>query len=415
MLFRTKIFGLLVTSLVGWLQAPPVLGQQVTKLKCNVTAMLQGSSVAISADAGTILAGAPGLSGLRGGVCVWSLKGNEWIQQQDLLVGADATSSQVSFEKQGNSVALSADGNTGIVGDLKGSAWVWTRDHGVWSQQGSRLVEKSLLYWVQSNNITFVDSSVAISSDGNTAIVGYFEVGSVWVWTRAGGTWSEQAKLAGPGVSETDGGACGRSVALSADGNTASATCLGDDGGKGAVRVWTRNSDAWLQQGPPLAGSGAIGNPFRSLVALAANGNTLLVGGSHDNDNVGAVWVWTRTAGAWSQQGPKLVGTGAVGKAFQGASVALSSDGNIALVGGPIDSTSTGAAWVWARDGVQWTQVSKLQGRKAFSNHASSQGWSVALSPDGRVAVVGGPNDGVADDGAVWVYTIDEFRPTKSK
>jgi hypothetical protein len=46
------------------------------------------------------------------------------------------------------------------------------------------------------------------------------------------------------------------------------------------------------------------------------------------------------------QQGPKLVGTGAVGKAFQGQSVALSADGNTALVGGTQDNISAGAVWV---------------------------------------------------------------------
>ncbi|MGC5276279.1 hypothetical protein ACPXAM_24405, partial [Escherichia coli] len=38
-----------------------------------------------------------------------------------------------------------------------------------------------------------------------------------------------------------------------------------------------------------------------------------------------------------SQQGNKLVGTGAVGTAYQGASVSLSADGNTAIVGGYLD------------------------------------------------------------------------------
>jgi hypothetical protein len=48
------------------------------------------------------------------------------------------------------------------------------------------------------------------------------------------------------------------------------------------------------------------------------------------------------------QQGPKLVGTGAVGSALQGASVSLSADGNTAIVGGPADNSLAGAAWVFA-------------------------------------------------------------------
>ncbi len=62
---------------------------------------------------------------------------------------------------------------------------------------------------------------------------------------------------------------------------------------------------------------------------------------------VGAAWVWTRSGGVWTQQGPKLVGSGAVGNAQQGYSVSLSADGNTAIVGGPIDNSQR-----WGRVGL---------------------------------------------------------------
>ena len=49
------------------------------------------------------------------------------------------------------------------------------------------------------------------------------------------------------------------------------------------------------------------------------------------------------------QQGPKLVGTGAVGRASQGTSVALSGNGDTALIGGPGDDRSMGAVWVFVK------------------------------------------------------------------
>jgi hypothetical protein len=64
----------------------------------------------------------------------------------------------------------------------------------------------------------------------------------------------------------------------------------------------------------------------------------------------------------FTQQGPKLVGTGAVGFASQGWSVALSADGNTAVVGGPQDNSETGAAWVYTRSNGVWAQQgSKLR------------------------------------------------------
>ncbi|MFX5933779.1 hypothetical protein ABTE76_19670, partial [Acinetobacter baumannii] len=76
-----------------------------------------------------------------------------------------------------------------------------------------------------------------------------------------------------------------------------------------------------------------------------------ILGGFTDNSGAGAAWVYTRSGGSWSQQGSKLVGTGAVGNAGQGRSLSLSADGNTAIVGGFADNSGVGAAWVYTRSG----------------------------------------------------------------
>jgi len=126
-------------------------------------------------------------------------------------------------------------------------------------------------------------------------------------------------------------------------------------------------------------------------VALSSDGNTALVGGNLDNGITGAAWVYIRDGnGVWTQQGGKLVGTGAAGSARQGSSVALSSDGNTAIVGGKEDNGDAGAAWVYIRNGNGvWTQ----QGAKLVGSGAvgpARQGVSVALAGDGNTALVGG-------------------------
>src|ERR1039458_221431 len=96
----------------------------------------------------------------------------------------------------------------------------------------------------------------------------------------------------------------------------------------------------------PLTGSGASGNAWQGAsVALSGDGNTAAIGGPYDDsgsgswNGPGAVWIWTRSGSTWTQQGSKLVGS--LGStALQGSSVALSSDGNTLLVGGPADITS---------------------------------------------------------------------------
>jgi hypothetical protein len=122
----------------------------------------------------------------------------------------------------------------------------------------------------------------------------------------------------------------------------------------------------FTQQGPKLVGTGAVGPATQGQsVALSGDGNTAIVGGNGDNETAGAAWVYTRGNGVWTQQGSKLVGTGGGG---QGSSVSLSADGDTAIVGGV-------GAWVYTRSGDVWTQQgSKLVGTGAVGS--SQQGWS---------------------------------------
>jgi hypothetical protein len=173
-------------------------------------------------------------------------------------------------------------------------------------------------------------------------------------------------KLTGSG--ETASSGFGWSVALSADGNTA---LIGgpdtNNSGHGAAWVFTRSGSTWTQQGKKLTGGGENdsvggGGAFGDSVALSANGDTALIGGPDDNggvSGVGAAWVFTRSGSHWRQQGPKLTGAGE--EAFPGdlsnfgSGVALSAAGNTALIGG-LDSNGPGVAWVFTRSGSSWTQ-----------------------------------------------------------
>jgi hypothetical protein len=340
----------------------------------------------------------------------------QFVQQGPKLVGTGAVAGPgpLGGAHQGVSVALSADGNTAIVGgrgdnDFMGAAWVFTRSGGVWTQQGNKLVGTGAVGRGRQGH------GVALSADGNTAIVGGSDDANqpgvalaAWIFTRSGGVWRQQGnKLIGTG-------AVGRSrevsVALSADGDTAIVGGSDDNGNAGAAWVFTRSGTVWnwTQQGNKLVGTGALGSAAQGVsVALSADGNTAIVGGHIDNDLTGAVWVFTRSGTVWKQQGNKLVGTGAVGRARQGVSVALSADRDTAIVGGDDDNGHAGAAWVFSRSGGVWKQQgNKLVGTGALGSAA--QGVSVALSADGNTAIVAGPNDnyiGVASIGAVWVFT----------
>lgn len=77
--------------------------------------------------------------------------------------------------------------------------------------------------------------------------------------------------------------------------------------------VFSQGEAQFAQQGNKLVGSGSQGGSGiyqGQSVALSSDGNTAMVGGNMDNDGQGAVWLFTRNASIWSQQGNKLVGAG---------------------------------------------------------------------------------------------------------
>ncbi|MDP4238811.1 MAG: FG-GAP-like repeat-containing protein, partial [Bacteroidota bacterium] len=309
----------------------------------------QGWSVSLSADGNTAIVGGYMDTDETGAAWVFTRLGGVWTQQGSKLVATGA-----NYSGQGWSVSLSADGNTAIVGGYS-AAWIYARSGGIWTQQGSKLLDIG----TASNGL-----SVFISADGNTAIVGGCSdnsyQGAAWVYIRSGSTWTLQGnKLVGNGAS----GAArqGSSVSLSADGNTAIVGGSADNSSQGAAWVYTRSGSTWIQQGSKLVGTGNTGTDLQgSSVSLSGDGNTAMVGGSKDNNYQGAAWIYTRSGGVWTQKGSKLVGFGNKGAAQQGVSVSLSADGNTAIMGGSQDNSGQGAAWVFIPLATPTTQASAI-------------------------------------------------------
>jgi FG-GAP repeat len=359
-----------------------------------------GRSVALSADGGTALIGGWGDNGNEGAAWAFTRSGSTWTHQGEKLTGG-GESGEGEF---GTSVALSADGDTALIGGPRdnsdaGAAWVFARSGTTWSQQGSKLTGSG------ETGAGRFGESVALSVDGNTALVGgprdNSDVGAAWAFTRSSSTWSQQgAKLTGSG--ETGASEFGTSVALSADGDTALIGAPEDNASTGGTWVMTRTSGVWSQQGSKLTGGEEDNSEFGVLVSLSADGNTALVGGWNDDGRKGAAWVFTRSSGVWSQQGPKLVGDDvSAGDGF-GTSVALSADGNTALIGAPGTDFKKGAAWVFTRSGSTWAQDEKLTPAGETGNPWF--GYTVALSGDGKTALIGGWLD-ESWKGAAWIFT----------
>ncbi len=398
-----------------WLVKTDMNGNEMWNLPIGSTGDDRGVSVQQTMDQGFIIAGRTNSFG-SGNNDIWLLKLTsednypQFIQQGPKLVSSD----YYGLSTQGESISISSDGNTVIVGGpndygVIGAAWIFSRDYnGDWTQQGPKLVGTGHANASQGE-------SVSISADGKTVIVGGPSddnwIGAVWIFTKdSSGVWNQQGtKLIGTGyIGEPEQGF---SVSISGDGNTAIIGALTDDNGIGASWIFTRDiNGVWSQQGSKLVGSDYVGEPYQGRsVSISADGNTAIVGGANDDGNIGAAWIFTRDInGVWSQQGPKLVGTGSIGYPLQGQSVSISADGSTAIVGGFTDN-AIGAAWIFTRDinGVWSQQGPKLVGRD-WSGTVPRQGQSVSISADGTTVVIGGYTDNHLV-GAAWVFRLNNI------
>ena len=255
--------------------------------------------------------------------------------------------------------------------------------------------------------------SVAIS--GDTAFVGAWGktvggrrcVGTAYIFTRSGRHWSQQAELSDPDAASND--QFGWSVAL--NGNTASVGAPNKiASGKrkaGAVYIFTRSGTSWSQQAKLTVGGAAAYDHFGDSLALSDN--TAFIGTPgrivNGNDSAGAVYIFTRSGTDWSQQTELTPSDAGNGDQF-GSPLALSK-GEL-LVGAPEkyidDKCAVGAAYVFSGSGASWSQQAELTASDSATN--GFFGWSVAISGD--TALVGAPGKIVAGKeqaGDAYVFT----------
>jgi hypothetical protein len=266
---------------------------------------------------------------------------------------------------------------------------------------------------VQLEQLLAADDGVAgdsfghsVAIDGDTAVVGAprdrigtnSTQGSAYVFVRIGTTWTQQAKLtAGDGGPEHHFG-----TAVALDGDTlvvgAPEAVVGADLGRGAAYVFARNGTAWSQQARLLADDGGAGHGFGASLAL--QGDTVVAGAPRQALNRGAAYVFTRSAGAWTQQGKLLAGDGAAQHQF-GNCVGLS--GDTAAVGAYGVEQSRGAVYVFTRTGPTWS----LQQRLIASDRQPGDWLGRSVDIDGDTVVAGADKDSTLtteDHGSAYVF-----------
>ena len=387
-----------------------------------------GGAASISADGTTAITGAFDDASGTGAAYVFARAGAGWTLQAKLTPPATGANRALGTNTEfGNEVALSADGNTAVVGGFgdnsdAGAAWVYTRGASGWT------VQQKLTAPTSGADRELAPGEfgtrISLNAAGTTALIAGVEdgafVGAAWTYTRpstTATTWTEQHKFTAPTSGtgrEVGAGDFGSAVWLSPDGTSAVIGGDGDNSSVGAAWVYTNSGGTWTEQTklvPPTTGPDAgIGtSTFGSAVSLSADASTALIGGQSDNQR-GAAWLFTRaTATTWSER-QKLVapssGAGAeIGQGFFGAAAVLSSDATTAVVGAPIDDSAVGAAYAFARSGATWSLQGKLAAPTGSDAEVGSAvfGAHLALSGDATTLLISGQADNNLA-GAVWSY-----------
>jgi hypothetical protein len=479
----------------------------------------------LSGDGNTLAVGAPGESSAAkgvngnqdddslygsGAVYIFTRRGEAWVQQA--YIKASNPQQSAHF---GSNVRLSTDGNTlavaayyegsaakGINGNQNdesipqaGAVYVFTRTGATWSQQAYVKASNTGRAAVAGNEGDLGDGdlfgfSLALSADGNTLAAGAITEdsrasginnlafqdddsasGAVYVFTRAGTTWSQQAYLKG---ANTEGGDLfGHSVGLSADGNTLAVGAYDEDGsgkginiipnnltnGTGAIYVFERTAGSW-RQAAYFKGSRSEQNDALGLnLSISADGNTIAAGSGDENCLIsgvnpvgcessrvlppgqtvlrgsasGAAYVWARNGNMWTEQAFFKASNANEFDLF-GVQVALSGDGNTLAVSAPNEDSNakgidgnqednsadeSGAVYLFARSGATWTQKAYMKASNARQFYEF--GTALAITPDGKTLAVGsrveasgakGVNGNQDDDsqpesGAAYVFTVN--------
>ena len=403
---RTAIAVPALTLFLGALAPSSVAQCELQKLlPADVTVADEfGNAVAIDGD--TLLVGAhltreAGFS--SGVVYVFVQSGFGWTQQAKLVPSDPRLS--MAF---GCSVSLAGD--TAVVGawgdyphgPQSGSAYVFVRQNTTWIQQAKLLPGDGAPLDRFGRDVSISARTVVVGAPGDED--NGPKSGSAYVFVRSGGAWSQEAKLLpGDGQQEDH---FGMAVGLSGDTAVVGAPryVVNPGSGSGSAYVFVRSGTAWTQQAKLLPVPATPKLFFGRDVG--ASGETIVVGVPWDDapgENSGSACVFVRSGTTWSQQG-KLVASDGAPFDYFGSDVSL--EGDRIAVGAYYDDDNgpySGSAYSFVRSGSTWNQQAKLLPH-------DGETWDIfgdAVATEGDITVVGARwnDDHGGDSGSAYVFS----------
>ena len=364
-----------------------------------------------------------------------------------------------SGDEFGSAVSLSADGTLMAVGashddgtdSNRGAVYLFQKTNGSWAKTlkiSDNDGSEGLLDINLSNGDNF-GSAVSLSADGTILAVGADgdDDGAVYLFQKTNGSWAKTLKISdnggGEGLLDIDLSAgifdnnFGSAVSLSADGTALAVGADGDNNNDGAVYLFQKSGNTWAKT-LKISHTGDVAVPlddwdfFGSAVSLSADGTTLAVGASRDDDgnnssinaNRGAVYLFQKSGNTWAKTlkisdnggGTELLDINLSDSDSFGSAVSFSGDGTTLAVG--VDGDNEGAVYLFQKTNGSWAKTLKISDNGGgeglldidLSNY-DNFGTAVSLSVDGTLVAVGADGD---YEGAVYTFDVSPTSTTSA-
>jgi len=476
-----NVIGSLIES-IGYIKANEIIGD--LNFGVSVSLSRDGTVLAVGGHAENRSVDTDAFGVNAGVVYVFTLKSNQWEQTARL----QATNGEDN-DYFGNEVVLSADGTTlaisaggedsdtsGIntvsnnLADDSGAVYIFSLSDTGWIQQAYIKASNSDAGDAFGNIVNLAGNlargiSISLSANGDTLAVGAYSEdsdaveinndqinnlalnsGAVYVFTRNGADWSQQAYL--KSSNSEAGDSFGRAVSISADGLFLAVGASGEDskgtgvnGGfqldntisnAGAVYIFIYDvQNLWQQDAYIKPNITTTDDLFGRSLSLSGDGSTLAIFGNDNSNLSGAVYIFNRKF-VWEQQALIKSSNIEASEAF-GNPLSLSDDGNTLVVGDRQENSNgiglngdqsvrgnnlggTGAAYSYIRRNNSWNQLSHI---KAINpDLLDGFGTGISLSGNGESLVIGAPfesSDGIGiqpaslnnngnNSGAIYLY-----------
>ncbi|KPA12838.1 PKD domain-containing protein [Candidatus Magnetomorum sp. HK-1] len=284
------------------------------------------------------------------------------------------------------------------------------------SDSGTALIyQKTASGWIEKTKLLPFDGAdsdyfgYAVSISGDHAIIGaYYDddrdtnSGSAYIFSRKGENWTQSAKLV-----PIDGLASDYfGYAVSISGNYAIIGAHYDDNtysNQGSAYIYKKNGNSWLLEEKLYASDKAASDYFGCAVSISFD--YAIIGAKYNDDNgsnSGSAYIFKRDGTNWTQQDKLLPSDGAASDYF---GYAVSISGDFAIIGAYNDDdegSASGSAYIFKRDGTSWSQALKL----TPGDGASSDNFGYNVSISDQYAIVGayGNDDNGSASGSAYLY-----------